>query len=59
MPWSTKRYSVNNSSAVRTTKKENALGIFPAQRRSLGLMNNSPTQDKNVKAGTFAFGGKV
>mmetsp|Transcript_7736 Transcript_7736/g.10921 ORF Transcript_7736/g.10921 Transcript_7736/m.10921 type:complete len:137 (+) Transcript_7736:55-465(+) len=59
MPWSTKKYSINNSSTNRT-RKENALGIFPMQRRSLGAMH-SPAQKtvENAKAGTFAFGGKV
>ena len=41
MPWSSKKYSLQNSTANRT-KKENALGVFPAQRRSLGMVGNSP-----------------
>ena len=49
-------YAINNSTMNRSGA-EKSVGIFPAQRRSLGA--NSPKPDRNAKAGTFAFGTKV
>ena len=53
-PWNTKKYSVNNSSTNRTLQAE--LGIFPSKRGSQGNMVSPFGREKNVKAGTFAFG---
>ena len=56
-PWSTKKYSMQNSQANRTMKGGD-MGIFPNRRRSLGNMAGATTV-QNAKAGTFAFGSQI
>ena len=57
-PWSTQKYSNNNSGNVRAANQKGSLGIFASKKRSQGMIS-PPQKDRNAKAGTFAFGSQV